>query len=152
MATAEQQQQEEYTDDFPDNWIFDEHGDQVAGKFVRFERGQTKSYGAKPICVLEVDGIERSLWLNTTVLAGKFRDELRDRPTRELEPGERIIVKRLEKKTAADGKVEYWNFRVLFPDAPQPSTSDLFGLDDDGPQQPNQEESSVRGPSDDVPF
>ena len=52
------------------------------------------------------------------------------------------MVKRLEKKMAADGKTEYWNFRVLFPDRPQLSQADVLGLD---------EEEQV-GPSDEVPF
>ena len=30
-------------------------------KFVKFDQGQTKMYGPKPICVVEVDGEERSV-------------------------------------------------------------------------------------------
>ena len=115
--------------DYPANWIFDEHGETIAGTFVRFERGQTKNYGSKPIAVLEVDGAERSLWLNTAVLAGKFRDELRERPQRELAPGERIVVTRIGKATTEDGR-EYWNFRILFPDRPALSTGELFDFDE----------------------
>lgn len=122
-------------DDYPANWIFDEHGETIAGTFLRFERGQTKNYGAKPIAVLEVDGQERSLWLNTAVLAGKFRDELQERPQRELVLGERIIVTRLGKATAADGKTEYWSFRVLFPDKPALKTEELFDFDGDPSRQ-----------------
>ena len=74
--------------------------------------------------MLEVDGTERSLWLNATVLYGKFRDELQNRPGRDLTVGERIVVTRLEEKTATDGETTYRNFRVLFPDRPQLSTDD----------------------------
>ena len=150
MATTSKQQGEGYSEDFPDNWIFDEHGETVAGTFVRFERGQTKSYGAKPIAVLEVDGVERSLWLNTAVLVGKFRDELQQRPERELRPGERVVVKRLEKKTAGDGVTSYWNFRVLFPDRPELSTSDLFDLDAEPQREPQPVAESAA--DDDIPF
>ncbi len=44
--------------------------------------------------------------------------------------GERVVVTRLEEKTATDGETTYRNFRVLFPDRPQLSTDDLFDLGD----------------------
>ena len=146
------------SNDYPANWIFDEHGETIAGAFVRFERGQTKNYGAKPIAVLEVDGAERSLWLNTAVLAGKFRDELQQRPQRELQPGERIVVTRLEKKTAENGQKSYWNYRVLFPDRPTLSTGDLFDFEDEPPRQQAPQPSTADEPApatgqdDDIPF
>jgi hypothetical protein len=134
------------SDDYPENWIFDEHGQTIAGTFLRFERGQTKNYGPKPIAVLEVDGAERSLWLNTAVLAGKFRDELQERPQRELSPGERIVVKRLGKTATEDGQTEYWNYRVLFPDKPTLKTSDLFDFEGEPPEAPRQEPKAEEPP------
>ena len=114
--------------EYPKSWIFDEDGDLVEGTFVKFDRASTRDYGAKVILVLDVAGVERSIWLTQTVLFGQVRDELQKRPAKTLEPGERVVVKRLGKKDGANGR-SYWNFRVLFPDAPVPSTSEMFGLD-----------------------
>jgi hypothetical protein len=145
-------------DEYPANWIFDEHGETVAGTFLRFERGQTKNYGAKPICILEVEGVERSLWLNTAVLASKFRDELQERPQRELVVGERIVITRLGKTTTEDGNTEYWAFRVLFPDKPSLSTSELFDFEGDPSRVERRpsfsdEEPAASEPGDDnIPF
>ncbi len=143
-------------DDYPEVWRFDEHGETVAGTFLRFERGQTRNYGAKPIAVLEVDGAERSLWLNTAALAGKFRDELEQRPERDLITGERIVVKRLGKTTTQDGQTEYWNYRVLFPDKPALRTSELFDFEGEPPrqepEQPKAETPAPAGRDDDIPF
>jgi hypothetical protein len=143
MTTTESDRDSAYSGDFPEAWIFDEHGETIAGRFVRFDRGHTRNFGQRAICVLLVEGFERALWLSQTALLGKFRDEVRGRPGYELTLGERIVVTRLEKVMAADGKTEYWGFRVLFPDRPQLSTADLLGL--------SEERESV-GPSDDVPF
>jgi hypothetical protein len=142
-------------DDYPANWIFDNDGETIAGTFRRFERGQTKNYGAKPIAVLEVDGQERSLWLNTAVLAGKFRDELEERPDRELTVGERIVVTRLGKATTQDGNTEYWNFRVLFPDKPTLKTDDLFDFEDEPRREAQRTETATPVEPDDdgsIPF
>jgi hypothetical protein len=91
--------------------------------------------------------VERSLWLTTTVLAGKFRDELEQRPQRELVPGERIVVTRLGKATGGDGTTEYWNYRVLFPDKPSLSTSDLFDFEGEPPRQAPQQQPKPEEPA-----
>ena len=144
-------------DDYPENWIFDEHGETIAGTFLRFERGQTKNYGAKPIAVLEVDGAERSLWLTTAMLAGKFRDELEQRPQRELVVGERVVVTRQGKTTTQDGATEYWKFRVLFPDRPALETSELFDFEGEPARElaraaTEQEPEPKPSSDDDIPF
>jgi hypothetical protein len=141
--------------DYPEKWIFSEHGETIAGTFLRFERGQTKNYGSKPIAVLEVDGAERSLWLNTAMLVGKFRDELEQRPERELVPGERIVVTRLGKTRTEDGNTEYWKFRVLFPDRPALSTNELFDFEGEPPPrrtEPEQKPEPEQKRDDDIPF
>ncbi len=80
MTTTDKQAQPEPSTEYPETWLFDEHGETVAGTFLRWDQGQKKKYGPKTIAVLEVDGTERSLWLNATVLYGKFRDELQIAP------------------------------------------------------------------------
>jgi hypothetical protein len=114
---------------YPATWKFDEHGDLVAGTFLRFDEGQTKDYGARVIMVLLVDGQERSVWLSQMALFSKVRDELNRRTSKTLEPGERVVVQRHEKTTSENGR-SYWPFAVSFPDRPQKSTTDLFELDE----------------------
>jgi hypothetical protein len=141
----------EQSGEYPEAWFWDEHGACVRGTFVRFARGQTRDYGKKVIAVLDVDGELRSIWLTATVLFGKFRDELLDRPGHRLEPGERITVKRLDKVESAEARGDYWNFAVLFHDSPRPSESDLFGFADDDPG--SSEEPAARKQADDgIPF
>jgi hypothetical protein len=122
--------------DFPEAWLWEEHGERVSGNFIRFTRGYTKSYGPKTIAVLEVDGIERSIWLTATVLFRKFEDELRDRPEHKLAAGERITVKRGEMVESPDAMGAYRNFTVVFHDKPELEVEDLFDLGDDKPAQP----------------
>jgi hypothetical protein len=146
---------ESHESEYPATWIFSEHGDTVAGSFVRFERGQTRDFGARVICVLEIEGVERSLWLNETVLFGKFQDEIRERPERTLTPGERVVVQRLGKTQSEHSKGAYWDFAVRFPDRPEPSVSELFGLDEEPKPPPAAEPvaaSNGSNPDDDIPF
>jgi hypothetical protein len=126
MATVSNKQYDESGIDFPESWIWDEHGDRVSGTFVRFTRGQTKAYGARTIVVLAVDGVERSIWLSQTVLYNKFRDELRDRTDHSLEPGEAITIRRKGKVESPDAMGAYWAFDVIFHDKPPLETGDLF--------------------------
>jgi hypothetical protein len=114
--------------DYPKSWIWDEDGDLVEGTFVKFDQGQTKQYGAKVIMVTSVAGVERSVWLTQTVLFNQVRDELGKRPSKTLEPGERVVIRRLGKKESEAG-TSYWNFRTLFPDRPELDAADLFGLE-----------------------
>jgi hypothetical protein len=115
--------------EYPAAWKFDEDGSLVAGTFVKFDKGETKEYGSRVILVLDVDGTERAVWLSQLALFSRVRDELNRRPSKTLEPGERVVIKRLEKKMGENGR-EYWPFQVLFPDRPELSTTDLFNLDE----------------------
>jgi hypothetical protein len=137
---------------YPETWKFDEHGDLVAGPFVRFDEGPTRDYGMRVILVLNVDGRERSVWLSQTALFNKIRDELNRRTSKTLAPGERIVVQRHEKTTSENGR-KYWPFTVSFPDRPEKSTSDLFELDQ-GHVKNEQEEPAKGdvGPDGDIPF
>jgi hypothetical protein len=115
--------------EYPESWFWEKDGDHITGRFVRFDRAPTKDYGMKAILVLDVDGILRSVWLTATVLYNKVRDEVASRPNQNLEPGERISIKRLEKTEGEGSRQGYWKFQVLFPDRPEPTTSELFDLD-----------------------
>jgi hypothetical protein len=114
---------------YPETWKFGDHGDLVAGTFVRFDEGPTREYGMRVILVLDVDGRERSVWLSQTALFNKVRDELNRRTSKTLDPGERVVVQRHE-KTTSENLREYWPFTVSFPDRPEKSTTALFDLDE----------------------
>lgn len=142
--------------EFPQSWIFDEDGDQVAGTYVRFDRGQTKEFGSKVIVVLNVDGAERSIWLTQTAVYSKFRQELENRSSQTLEPGERVFIRRGEKVKGKNDR-EYWAFVVAFPDRPELSARDLFELDPglvkkEEKKEPTEPGSGDVGPDGDIPF
>ncbi len=138
--------------EYPENWLFDEHGDLVAGTFVKFSEGPTRDYGTKVILVLSVDGKQRSVWLSQMALFNQIRDELNRRSSKRLEPGERVVVDRLGKKESENGR-SYWAFRCLFPDRPEKNENELFDLDlglvkkeETEPEPPSPE------PDDGIPF
>jgi hypothetical protein len=136
---------QDHDSDFPRTWRFDDDGLRVAGTYVRMDEGPSE-YGRKAICVLLVDGEERSLWLSQEALVSKFRDELERRTAGDFSPGEHVVVERAaEKKQSANGRA-YWPFKVLFPDAPRRPASEILSRDtakdDDDPQNED----------DDVPF
>jgi hypothetical protein len=154
MATVPEQAEER---EYPESWMWDEDGDRVSGRFVRFDRAPTRDYGMKAILVLDVDGVPRSVWLTATVLFNKVRDEVASRPKRNLEPGEQVSIKRLEKTKGEGGRQGYWKFQVLFPDRPQATTEEIFDLDQgtDIPEPKELAESSqpAAGSQDeDIPF
>jgi hypothetical protein len=136
--------------EFPESWIFDTDGDLVAGQFIRFSEGQTKEYGSKPILVLLVDGAERGIWLSQAVLFNRFRDELQRRASRRLEPGEMVVIERLDKKTSESGR-SYWAFRTAFPDRPEKNEDDLFGLNSRIVKTEEPAKGDV-GPDGEIPF
>ena len=143
---------------YPETWKFDEHGDLVAGTFVRFDEGPTRDYGMRVILVLDVDGVERSVWLSQTALFNKVQDELNRRTSKTLEPGERVVVQRHEKTTSENGR-SYWPFAVSFPDRPVKSTNDLFELDEGPVAYETKEPTETKerapgdvGPDDGIPF
>lgn len=113
---------------YPKSWDWEVDGPTAAGTFVRFDSGPTKGYGHKPIVVLEIDEEERSIWILETALFGRFRDELAQRPGRKLTAGERIVIRRGDMKKTQDGKRDYRASTAYFPDAPEPSAAELFGL------------------------
>jgi hypothetical protein len=146
-------------DEYPRSWIWEEDGDSVAGTFVRFSQGMTRDYGPKAILVLLVDGVERSLWLTQTVLFGRVRDEVASRPSKNLDQGERVVLRRLKKTQGEGGRQGYWKFRTLFPDRPEPSVSEILDLEDESIAQQSGEvdengDAKPAKPSqdDDIPF
>jgi len=116
--------------DYPRSWLWDEDGNLVSGSFVRFDEGVTKDFGSKVIVVLDVGGEERAVWLTTMVLHGRFSDELERRATKRLEVGERVVIERGADRVESENGRSYWPFKILFPNRPQKSEAELFGLDE----------------------
>jgi hypothetical protein len=77
------------------------------------------------------------------------------RTNKRLEPGERVVIQRLEKKKSESGR-EYWAFVVNFPDRPEKPTTELFDLDEGpkayGETQQEPEQTPQRANDDDIPF
>lgn len=118
--------------EFPAYRDWDKDGLTADGFFCRMEQGPTL-YGSKPIVVLEVDGIDRSIWVNTEALRAKLADELERRGARGFTVGERIILSRGAEKARSANDRNYWPFRAKFPDAPRLDDADLLNAH---PEQP----------------
>jgi hypothetical protein len=129
--------------DFPAAWLWETDG-AAEGVFVRMDAGPT-AFGRRPIVVLEVAGVERSVWVNTAALRSKLVEELRRRKARDFNPGERVLIRRgAEKKTSAADR-DYWPFFVNFPDAPGSDAAGMLGADD-------QEDDEAEEGDGDIPF
>jgi hypothetical protein len=135
----------------PETWLWDDHGDVCTGRFVRFDKAATRDYGKKLILVLDVDGQERSVWLLQTALFNQIRDEVAERPNRNLSVGERVTIHRLPKTKTEDGNRSYHPFRSYFPDRPALDVASEFELDN--PAKPETApDSQADGADDDIPF
>jgi hypothetical protein len=145
---------------YPKRWVFDK-GDQgkadwvdgstVDSRFVRFEQGRAGDYGLKPIVILEVNGVERSVWLLHDALYNRFRDELQRRSMPKLVLDERIVIEKHKEKTRSKNDRDYQGYDVHFPDAPAPNEEQLFKIDaapSEAPTFPAEEPE----PDDDIPF
>ncbi len=131
--------------DYPEFWDWSKDGT-VEGTFVRMDSGPT-AFGMKPIMVLNVGGIERSIWINSEALRSRLADELARRKARDFTSGERVRISRGKEKKASAAERLYWPFRVWFPDAPKSDAADLLGLDGDSEPLP-----PATGEDDDIPF
>lgn len=105
-------------------WIFDEDGDNVEGTFVGTTSGMTQNYGRQPIVIIEVDGIERSVWAMHRALQSQF---LEAKPL----AGDTIAIRRLPKKKSSTSANMYYPYRVVNLSAARTKTADwsLFGDD-----------------------
>lgn len=112
--------------DFPQPWVAENPDDEIAGELLRYERGNTRSYGEKWIAVLRTpEGEERSVWLLHTVLNNQFA---------RLKPkvGELVLIRYQGKREGAGGST-YDDYRVEIDRGEDmaPDWSEL-GADGDG--------------------
>jgi len=101
---------------------------------VRLTSGPTKLYGRQPIVVLEVDGEERSVWLNRFVLRQAFKEEFERRGKVELTPGEEISISWQGKATPKGGGTPYHRYEVTFHQGAGEQLEDMFGLGEPTPR------------------
>jgi hypothetical protein len=147
MASVPQPQDESA---FPAYWDWAADG-AAEGTFLRMEEGPT-AFGRRPIIILEIGGVERSIWINAEAIRNKLADELERRKARDFTPGERVEIRRgAEKKTSAADR-QYWPFRVDFPDAPKSDAAGLLGLDSDDDNDDDEPLPPAAKLDDDLPF
>jgi hypothetical protein len=135
--------------DFPAYWDWTDGP--VKGAYVRMESGPTE-FGTRPILIVDVNGVQRSVWINAAALRSKLAEELDRRKARDLTPGEHIEIRRgAEMKTSVAGR-EYWPFYVNFPDAPRSDAASLLGVDDDDSDDDDEPLPPAAAADDDIPF
>lgn len=123
--------------EYPAWWDWSEDGPELKGYFLDAGKGFTAN-GERAFVVLDVDGTRRTLWLHHKVLAAIFAREIQRRPNKQITVGERIEIWCLGEREGDNGRT-YTNYRASFPDGPQDSQADIFGLP---PELANQFESA----------
>ena len=129
-----------------------EPGQAIDGRYRRLERGFTKDGEERAIVVLEVDGVERSLWLHEKALRAQFR---------QLKPeaNERVRVSKGAEKILGGNGFKYWPFKVMGldrPDAELDWNDQLLGGDDELSAAPTPQTPETAPPAaaaeTDIPF
>jgi hypothetical protein len=102
--------------EYPESWIPEQAGEEIAGELVRYTRGTT-AYGEQTIVILRTpEGVERSVWLLHTALREKCAAL---RPA----PGELLLIRFEGKRRSAAGTL-YSSYRVeIERDEPPPDWS-----------------------------
>jgi hypothetical protein len=136
---------------YPRAWMWDT--ELADGVYVKADRAPTRDYGEKTVIILQVCGEERSIWLLNDALFNQVRQEISRRPGRKLTPGERVVVQRLGERESVAGR-KYMDFRVHFPDRPDPTPEQLWGDDIAGKADTAGDEPVADGdkPGGDIPF
>jgi hypothetical protein len=119
--------------DFPRYWDWDDDGLTADGVYEKTDRAPSQ-YGEKAILILEINGEQRSVWVNTESLRGKLADELERRNARDFNIGERIVITRAAEKKTSSNDRQYWPFKVDFPDGPKSDAAGLLGANPGGPK------------------
>jgi hypothetical protein len=133
-------------------WLWDDDGLVVEGRHVCFDEAVTSGDRVCPIHVLEVDGVERSVWVWHTALRSKIARELRKRPSGDLDPGELVRYEQLESATSETGRT-YYPYATRFEHAPKLKPRDIFASDEDEDEDDGGGvEDLAIGVDDDIPF
>ena len=114
--------------EYPRWWDWDEDGLLVEGTFVRAGTGYTQM-GQRPFVVLNVEGVDRTVWLHHEVLRNQFAREVHRRPDRTIHVGETVRIWQLEpRESMSNAGRSYTDYRVEFPDGPEATQADIFGM------------------------
>ena len=142
----------EGNEEFPRSWIWSEDGSTFDARIDGITTGMS-AFGIRPILegTLTETGERIGLWLNEDTIRGRVADEVKRRPTKRLEPGERVIITRGEEKrpskTNPDRSV--WPFSVRFPEAPEQNQLAALGA---AGQEPEEATEPSDTSDDDIPF
>jgi hypothetical protein len=129
--------------DYPQAWIPQAEGDEVAGVITAIRPVVHTSFGPAPVVELEALGVHTpwSVWLVHTVLRRSFE---RQRPV----VGETVLIRYLGKVQPDGGGAPYENYRVIVDRPDVGNDVDWHGIaarygDDAGPQLPPADDESV---------
>jgi hypothetical protein len=112
---------------YPRSWIWDEDGDEARGTYASFSQGRTRSGDIVPIVNMTIAGEVRAVWLYNDVLRGAFVEEIKARPSGDLDPDELVTARRGKKcQSASNPDRTYREFTVEFEHKRQPSPLDLL--------------------------
>jgi len=132
--------------DYPRSWYWGDDPDECIGKYVGISEGYRKTGEVVPIITLEVDGEPRAIWLFGIALRDQFLREIELRPSRDLDPGETVTIRRgEERQSAAHPDRHYRVFEVSFEHKRKPTAMELLA----GPLRPTQAPPSMGGPATD---
>lgn len=90
---------------YPETWRFDEDGAEVIGYARRTSTGNTVN-GPVPILILEVDGVERSVWCMHTALLNRLRES-------NIQPGDVVGIRQLGEVEPKGGGRPYVAYNVV---------------------------------------
>jgi hypothetical protein len=92
----------------PQSWMWDEHGDELAGHFVDYDEATTREGESVRVALFRTpDDSYRSLWLFESP---KMLVELFDE--HQPKPGDYCIIRRYAKRKTVDGERSYWPFAM----------------------------------------
>jgi hypothetical protein len=135
-------------EDFPRSWDWAVDGE-LYGAYRELRVVETK-LGPRPLVELKLvdSGEVVTVWLTAAVLHRKFAEELTRRLTQgaeDFQPGEKIRIRRGEKRPAQSGNGSYWPFQVEFEFAAKLSAKEiLLAEEEDGEQAGGDGESGVQ--------
>jgi hypothetical protein len=153
VKTTTHTSQYESDEDFPRSWRWAEDGSTFDARIDRITTGMS-AHGIRPILEgrLTETGERIGLWLNEDAVRGRVADEVKRRPAKRLEPGERVVISRGEEKRPSTTNPDrlVWPFSVRFPEAPEQDQLAALGADDREPKEAA--EPSGQASDDDIPF
>jgi hypothetical protein len=137
---------------YPRDWDWDADGNTADGKYVQIRVANTQK-GPRPIMELEINGEIRSIWLTPTSLFGQVKNEVKRRPKRDFDKGERLIITRGDKRQSKTSTYMMWPYTLKCPDQPPPKAADLLaGFGNAGDQPDYDDTAEPELPTDRSPF